>query len=162
MGETSEQKSFHLLENVIFLKKTMLFSSMQTSELRALADIAKELTFNGKSEIVRENDVGDSLYIIKGGSVSIMKQISEKKTVKLAEMETGDCFGDMALFDAELRSASVYAKETCVLLCIKSDDLNDLLLDYPTIAIEFLKIFVKRLRKANQAIEKLSTGKKEQ
>lgn len=161
MGETSEEKSFHLLENVIFLKKTMLFSSMQTSELRALADIAKELTFDGDKEIVRENDVGDSLYIIKDGSVAIMKQVSKRKTVKLAEMATGDCFGDMALFDAELRSASVYAKEPCILLCIKSDDLNDLLLDYPTIAIEFLKIFVKRLRKANMTIEKLSSGNKE-
>ncbi len=134
---------------------------MQTSELRALADIAKELTFDGDKEIVRENDVGDSLYIIKNGSVAIMKQVSEGNTVKLAEMTSGDCFGDMALFDAELRSASVYAKEPCVLLCIKSDDLNDLLLDYPTIAIEFLKIFVKRLRKANKTIEKLSSGNKE-
>ena len=102
--------------------------------------------------------MGDSLYIIKNGSVSIEKEIDEGKTVKLAEMGEGDCFGEMALFDAELRSASVYAKEACVLLCITSDDLNDLLLDYPTIAIEFIKIFVKRLRKANSTIEKLSSG----
>lgn len=159
--DTSEEKSFHLLENVIFLKKNLLFSSMQTDELRAMAAIAEELTFDEGKEIVKENDVGDSLYIIKDGSVNIIKEIGEKHNVKLAELSKGDCFGEMALFDAELRSASVLANEPCVLLCIKSDDLNDLLLDYPTIGIEFLKIFVKRLRKANKTIEKLSADKKE-
>ncbi len=155
--ESTEDKSFKLLENVIFLKKTLLFSSMQTSELRALAAIAEEHSFGAGKEIVRENDVGDSLYIIKEGSVDIIKRIDEKNTIKLAELSQGECFGEMALFDAELRSASVYAEAPCVLLCIKSDDLNDLLLDYPTIAIEFVRIFVKRLRKANTTIEKLSS-----
>lgn len=159
--DTSEEKSFHILENVIFLKKTALFSSMETGELRAITAIAEEVTFDKGKEIVHENDVGDSLYIIKDGSVNIIKKINEKQSVKLAELSKGDCFGEMALFDAELRSASVCTKEPCVILCIKSDDLNDLILDYPTIAIEFLKTFVKRLRKANESIEKLSAGKKE-
>jgi CRP-like cAMP-binding protein len=101
------------------------------------------------------------MYIIKEGSVIIEKAINEKERVTLAELSKGDCFGEMALFDAELRSASVQAKEPCVLLCIKSDDLNDLLLSYPSIAIEFLKTFVRRLRKANESIEKLSAEKKE-
>ena len=134
---------------------------METHELHAIAAIAAEVTFEAGKEIVRENDVGDSMYIIKNGSVSIVKAIDDKQNVKLAELSKGECFGEMALFDAELRSASVHAKESCVLLCIKSDDLNDLLLGYPTIAIEFLKTFVKRLRKANETIEKLSAEKKD-
>lgn len=157
--DTIEEKTFQLLENVIFLKKTILFSSMQTSELRAIAAIANELHFETDKEIVREKDVGDSLYIIKQGSVKIVKSKDEKQSINLAELTIGDCFGEMALFDTELRSASVYAKEPCTLICIQRDDLNDLLLDYPTIGIEFLKIFIKRLRKANEKIEKLSINK---
>ena len=158
---TDKEKTLKLLENVIFLKKTALFSSMETRELYAIATIAVEITFEADKEIVRENDVGDSMYIIKNGSVNIVKAVDEKQKVKLAELSKGECFGEMALFDAELRSASVYAKEPCILLCIKSDDLNDLLLGYPTIAIEFLKTFVKRLRKANETIEKLSAEQKD-
>ena len=159
--DTNKEKTLKLLENVIFLKKTALFSSMETSELHAIAALAAEVTFEAGKEIVRENDVGDSMYIIKDGSVNIVKAIDEKQNVKLAELSKGECFGEMALFDAELRSASVHAKESCVLLCIKTDDLNDLLLGYPTIAIEFLKTFVERLRKANETIEKLSAEKKD-
>lgn len=158
--DNSKEKTFKLLENVIFLKKTALFSLMETGDLRAIAAIAEEIAFKAEREIVKEEDVGDSMYIIKDGSVVIEKAINEKENVLLAELSKGDCFGEMALFDAELRSASVHAKEACVLLCIKSDDLNDLLLGYPTIAIEFLKTFVKRLRKANETIEQLSAEKK--
>lgn len=156
-----EEETFKILENVIFLKKTALFSSMETADLRAIAAIADEVDFKPREEIVKENDVGDSMYIIKEGSVVIGKAINENERVTLAELSKGECFGEMALFDAELRSASVYAKEACVLLFIKSDDLNDLLLSYPTITIEFLKTFIKRLRKANETIEKLSTERNE-
>jgi len=159
--DNSKERTLKLLEDVIFLKKTALFSSMETGDLRAIAAIAEEVAFKTEEEIVKENDVGDSMYIIKKGSVVIEKAISEKERVTLAEFSRGDCFGEMALFDAELRSASVHAKEPCFLLYIKSDDLNDLLLSYPTIAIEFLKTFVKRLRKANETIEQLSAEKKE-
>ena len=159
--DNTKEKTFKLLENVIFLKKTALFSSMETGDLRAIAAITEEIAFKKEEEIVKEDDVGDSMYIIKEGSVIIEKAINEKEKVLLAEFSKGDCFGEMALFDAELRSASVHAKESCVLLCIKSDDLNDLLLSYPSIAIEFLKTFVKRLRKANETIEQLSAENKE-
>jgi CRP-like cAMP-binding protein len=154
VNETDE-KLFTILENVIFLKKTHLFSSLETDELRTIALIIKQDLYKRGEQIVRENDYGDSLFVIKEGSVDIVKKVSEAKSIKLAELRVGDCFGEMALFDAELRSASVYAREDCVLLNLRSDDINDILIDNPTIAIEFIKIFVKRLRKANAGIEKL-------
>jgi CRP/FNR family transcriptional regulator, cyclic AMP receptor protein len=147
--------TFHILENVIFLKKSALFGSMKTGELRAVAEIADELQFHANDLIVRENDVGDSLYIIKEGVVKITKQVGDRR-LELAELGKGACFGDMAIFDAEVRSASVFAKESCTLLCIESDALKDVLIDYPSIALEFIKIFVQRLRNANKKIENLS------
>ncbi|MBD3391824.1 MAG: cyclic nucleotide-binding domain-containing protein [Chitinivibrionales bacterium] len=149
--------SLHVLENVIFLKKSPLFSSMKTGDLRAVAEIAEEMTFSGGDEIVRENDVGDSMYIIKEGSVAISKEAGDRR-LELARLKKGDCFGDMAIFDAEVRSASVIARDTCTLLRIDSDALKDVLIDYPSIAIELLKIFVKRLRAANETIQGLSAS----
>ena len=154
MNETDE-KFFTVLENVIFLKKTLLFSSLETDELRTIALIIRQDKYKRGEQIVRENDFGDSLFVIKEGCVDIVKKVNEARSIKLAELRVGDCFGEMALFDAELRSASVYAKEDCVLLNLKNEDLNDILIENPTIAIEFIKIFVKRLRKANTGIEEL-------
>ncbi len=160
MKET-EKNTFHVLENVIFLKKSALFSSMKTSELRAIATIAQELQFVDTKEIVRENDVGDSLYLIKEGSVAIKKVIDETESIHLATLAQGECFGEMALFDTEVRSASVYAQGSCTLLCIQREELFDLLIDFPTIATEFLKIFIKRLRSANKKVESMALNGKE-
>jgi CRP-like cAMP-binding protein len=63
----------------------------------------------------------------------------------------------MTLFDDEARSASAYAITTCVMLRIARDDLIDVLVEHPLIALELLKIFVKRLRKANTRIESPSS-----
>ena len=151
--ETTNVSTFALLENVIFLKKTSLFSQVKTSELRAVASIAEELCFGPGDEVVKERDNGDSAYIIKDGRVKITKKASDGLTVDLAELGSGECFGEMSLFDEESRSASAYALTACTALRIGRDDLIDVLAQYPFIAVELLKIFVKRLRKANARIE---------
>jgi CRP/FNR family transcriptional regulator len=150
-------KSFAVLENVIFLKKTPLFALVQTRELRAIASIAEEVTFQTGEEVVKESDAGDSMYIIKEGRIKITKKTLDNKSIDLAEIAAGECFGEMTLFDDEARSASAYAITTCVMLRISRDDLIDVLVEHPLIALELLKIFAKRLRKANARIESQSS-----
>lgn len=147
-------KESELLEKVIFLKKTNLFSSMRTIELRTLASIAERFTFTKEDVVVKEDDVGDSMYIIESGSVRIEKKQKGGKSILLATLKPGEYFGEMALFDAELRSASAIADEECTLLNIRSDDLHDVLLDHPTIAIDLIKTFVKRLRNTTSGVSK--------
>ncbi|MBD3421045.1 MAG: cyclic nucleotide-binding domain-containing protein [Chitinivibrionales bacterium] len=147
-----------VLENIVFLKKTQIFSALHTYDIKAVAEIAEELTFRDNQRIVKENDLGDSMYLIKSGTVRISKMIDEKNAIDLAELGAGDCFGDMSVFDAEVRSASVYAQNECVLLRINGTDLIDVILECPHIAIELLKIFIQRLRKANKAIQELSSA----
>jgi CRP/FNR family transcriptional regulator, cyclic AMP receptor protein len=152
-------QSFDLLESVIFLKKTNLFSAVQTSELRAIASIVETVDVEAGEELVKESDAGDCLYVIKEGKVRITKKSGDNKLIDLAELSAGECFGEMALFDDEARSASAYAVSRCSVIRIKRDDLIDVIMEYPMIAIELLKIFVRRLRKSNVRIESLSSGK---
>lgn len=148
-------ESYRTLENVIFLKKVQVFSAVQTSDLKLIAQVAEELGFEKGEEIVRENEMGDSMYIIKRGNVAVEKNAAGGP-IRLATLSEGDCFGDMAVFDAEVRSASVVAQETCGLLRVKRDDLIDVVLQSPHIALGLLKVFIRRLRSANDTIEKLS------
>jgi CRP-like cAMP-binding protein len=152
-------RSFDLLENVIFLKKTALFSAVLTSELRAIAEIVEEADVEAGKELVKESDPGDCLYVIKAGRVRITKKTSDGRTIDLAELSAGECFGEMALFDEESRSATAYALTPCTVLKVKRDDLLDVIAEYPTIAVELLRIFVRRLRKANARVESLSAGR---
>lgn len=161
-GGNISPQAFKILENVVFLKKTPLFSAMRTHDLRAVAAVVEEFVFDRNEEIVREGDVGDALYLVKEGSIRITKKTGDNEPVTLAVLHAGECFGDMAVFDAELRSASAFAGDRCTVLRIDGDDLIDVIIECPFIAIELLKMFVRRLRVANQKIEELSLRSKDQ
>jgi CRP/FNR family cyclic AMP-dependent transcriptional regulator len=143
-----------ILENVLVLKRSAIFSMVSTSDLRAVAAVITEMNFVEGERIIREKDIGDSMYLIRRGSVRIVKQLQGNHTSVLAELHEGECFGEMSAIDEEVRSADVYAKEACILLRLSKDDLLEVIIDCPHIGIELLKIFVKRLRNANGKIEK--------
>jgi CRP/FNR family cyclic AMP-dependent transcriptional regulator len=148
--------SYALLDKILVLKKSALFASVSTSELRAVAAVAEELHFKPGELIVKENEIGDALFLITDGSVRITKSISPDRTVDLASMGAGECFGEMAAIDEEVRSASVFARQECDVLRIGKEDLQEVLQVSPKIGIELLRIFVKRLRQANHRIEMIS------
>ena len=153
----------HLLcENIVSLKRSPLFSTVPTRELEAVATVAEELRFGKGENIVKEGDIGDSLYLIKQGAVAILKKNTAAAPTKLAELGRDDCFGEMAVIDEEVRSASVEATAPCTLLRISKDALIDVIMNAPYLGIELLKIFVKRLRAANERIMALSSDKGKQ
>lgn len=151
------EKSPHaLLENILTLKHSPLFSSVTTRELEAVAMVAEEVLYRPGETVVREGEVGDSMFLIKQGTVRISKRVGGGATANLAELAAGECFGEMAVIDEEVRSASVVAQTACSLLRISKDALLDVVLDAPLLGVELLKIFVKRVRLANQRIQELS------
>lgn len=56
--------------------------------------------------IVRQGDIGECMYIIQSGQVEVIRE-SDGKDVKLAELGKGEFFGEMALFEKGVRSATV-------------------------------------------------------
>lgn len=147
--------TFVILENVLFLKKNALFSSMNTQELKAVAGICQTLTFTDGEAIVTQGDVGETMFLIKSGSV-VVTRTKEEKSVTLATLETGESFGEMSMFDTEMRSATVRASGPCSLLAIDGQDLTDILNSHPAIGIAIIKTFVKRLREGNRRLQELS------
>lgn len=58
--------------------------------------------------IVREGELGDCMYVVQAGRVEVVQ--STKAGVQLlAVLDAGDCFGEMAVFEREHRSATVRA-----------------------------------------------------
>jgi len=76
---------------------------------------------------------------------------SEKPTT-LAILQTGDCFGEMALLDSEPRSASIEVQKYANLLVLHRDDFQRLLLACPQIASALFKTLSRRLREANRKL----------
>lgn len=149
------KEKLDILENILFLKKNPLFSTMNTRELKAVASICNSHSFGKGETIVSQGDVGDSMFLIKSGEVAI-SHTKENDTVQLALLKAGESLGEMAMFEAEMRTASAIAHVDSELLSIDNNDFIDLLQIYPGISIGVIKTLVKRLKNTIHKVQELA------
>jgi CRP-like cAMP-binding protein len=76
--------------------------------------------------IIREGDEGDCYYVIESGRFQVERLVGGAKVV-LAELKSGDAFGEEALVSEAKRNASVVALSDGVLLRLGRQDFNSLL-----------------------------------
>ena len=98
-----------------------------------MSDHAQQVTFLADDTIIGEGDKGDALYLIKKGSVSVTKK-SQGVDTFLQELKEGDFFGELALLDGSVRTATVRAKTTVVTIRLNSNDVAKIELRFPEIA----------------------------
>jgi CRP-like cAMP-binding protein len=66
------------------------------------------------------------------------------------ELGLKQCFGEMAILDAEPRSASITALTDLTLLKIQREDFHEILAQKPEISLGIIQVLTDRLRKANR------------
>jgi CRP-like cAMP-binding protein len=99
--------------------------------------------------IVRQGEMGDCMYEILDGRVEVIHE-SEGKEVRLAELGRGDFFGEMALFDHEVRSATVRALDSVRALTIDKRTLLRRITEDPSLAFRILEKMSHRIRDLNK------------
>jgi CRP-like cAMP-binding protein len=72
------------------------------------------------------------------------------KGQELAKLGEGACFGEMSLFDAEPRSASITTLESCDCLMLTQQQLYEAIDETPGIAINIIRLLSRRIRELNQ------------
>src|SRR5262245_24129240 len=97
--------------------------------------------------IFKEGETAKELYVIKSGQVEI--QVGNRL---LSTLETNDIFGEMALIDSALRSATAIAKTDVAVVPISKKEFLALVSPAPTFALDVMSMLVGRLREANRAL----------
>ena len=87
----------------------------------------------GGETIIQQGETGDCMYVVQSGSVEVVQKVNGGEQ-RLAILETGDFFGEMALFEARPRQNDVVALTKCRLLVLDYDDFEHLCQREPEIA----------------------------
>jgi CRP/FNR family transcriptional regulator len=92
-----------------------------------------------------EGDAGDKLFIVVEGKVQILREQDgiEHHIVTFAK---NDFLGELALFDAETRTATARCEGHSSFLVIERNDMEQLAHEYPAIAFGFIKELISRMR----------------
>ncbi len=116
---------FHSQDTNDFLKKLVqqkpLFDELSVDDLFKLVANASKKSFLAGEYILRESELGDSMFIVWSGRVSVMKETSDGHAVEVTYLGTYEIFGEMAIIENLIRSASVRADTDCAVLEINRD-----------------------------------------
>ena len=96
--------------------------------------------------IVYQGEMGDSMYVIQAGQVEILQE-EEGTEVRLAVLSAGDFFGEMAIFEHEVRSATARALGEVRVLTIDEDTFLRRIHEDPSLAFRVMQKMSQRVRK---------------
>jgi len=133
-----------------------LFSDLEPAEMERIADVAVPRSFPAGSMVFREGDHSDACYVVRSGLFRVTREYPDGRAITLATLAPGDFFGELAMLDGEVRSASV---ETLggdgELLALPASDMLALLERNPD-TVKVATALTRRLRQANERISRQS------
>jgi CRP-like cAMP-binding protein len=103
-------------------------------------------------EIIRQGNVGESMYVVQSGRVEVLQNSMDGCEQHLAFLESGDFFGEMSVFEKEVRSATVRAAGEARVLKIDKKTLLRRIREDPLLAVNLLKTMSHRIRHLNAEI----------
>ena len=98
------------MELIDILKNLELFFGLNVDEIYEVAKLCSERHYQSGQVIVSQGEPGDELYIITDGFVEVqLNKIQDEEAITVVNLGIGQIFGEMALVDKGLRSATVRA-----------------------------------------------------
>lgn len=133
-----------LLQTKLFVGADADVMAKVVRELGVLGGIARKQFYTG-SEVFREGDHGDSLYVVSNGTLEVVARDAVRGGVKrVGALGPGEVFGEMALLGENRRTASVIGTSSGLLYEIKEDALKQLLSNFPSSANTMLCLMIQR------------------
>ena len=125
---------------ISILKQSDIFYQFTPTQLELVANLCQEVTFSKGEMIFEENSSSKELYVIASGEVKILiNSSSGKKGTVVAILRRGQSFGEIALVDEGIRSASARATEKDTrLVVIPRDRLIMLCETYPQLGYRLM------------------------
>jgi CRP-like cAMP-binding protein len=139
-------------ETVALLGNVPAFEALEPEDLQQVAEVAVPRAFEAGQVVFREGDDSDTCYVVSSGHARALRGHSDGRTITLATFGPGDIFGELAMFDAEKRSATVEAVDDMEAIAILGQDMRRLLREHPEIAVKLVTALGRRLRAANERL----------
>jgi CRP/FNR family transcriptional regulator, cyclic AMP receptor protein len=138
------------VDRLLLVRKVKIFQELRDDFLVRLASVMKELSFPSGHTIVTQGEEGRSLFILISGQVRVHSGDRE-----LARLDQGACFGEMSVFDAEPRSATVTTVEDCECLTLTQQQLYEAIEETSGLAINIIRLLSRRTRELNEKLDQV-------
>jgi CRP/FNR family transcriptional regulator, cyclic AMP receptor protein len=129
------------------------FLSEASDELnRLLESLSSEVRLKTGEVLFEQGDDGDALYAIVAGALEISVLSLDGRKLTLDVMREGALFGEIALFDPGVRTATVGALECSVLRRLRNADVMRAVRAKPDLAADLIRLAGQRMRWMNRQL----------
>ena len=153
--EDNMKTEISIPDKILRLKEINIFEGLSVSELAAIASVTEEVDYPTGETVIREGESGETMFLIIKGEVSVIKGAGEEgeREIELARIGTGDYFGEMALFEDAVRSATIRTAEEARFLILHKQEFTEIVREYPQIALHICKALSARMRELHEKIK---------
>jgi CRP/FNR family transcriptional regulator/CRP/FNR family cyclic AMP-dependent transcriptional regulator len=138
------------------LHRVSLFADLHDGELQALAACLGKRTFASDMVLFHKGSPSQALYLIESGKVRAFALSDEGQEITLDIYGPGECFGETALLDGQMRSAGAMTLEATVTYVLGRDDFLRCLEAHPRVARRALTLLADRLQRLTAFTENLA------
>ncbi len=125
------------------LRGEPLFDCLDDAQLDNVLHSARINHYGRGERVIEEGAEGNSMFIVLRGSVHV-SVLRNGANIRLGNMRSGDCFGEMSLLTGEPRSATIRADSDCEVLEISKEVMAEVMRDSPQCLTQLSEILAKR------------------
>jgi CRP/FNR family transcriptional regulator len=143
-------------ETYTLLQAVPVFETLGDEDLHRVAEVVVTRRFPGGQVIFREGDPSNTCYVVRSGHARAIREHPDGRTITLTHFGPGDIFGELAMFDDEVRSATVETLDEVDLIAIPGRDMRRLMNEHGAIASKLVVSLGRRMRIANERLTRQS------
>jgi CRP-like cAMP-binding protein len=141
-------------EDFSTIKNSIMLQGLNDEDFDKLAALCEMRKMEEGTTVFIENMPGESLFLVKKGTIRISKMFAEGDEKTLVVLGPEDIFGEMAVIDGLPRSATARVAEDAELISLKKKSLDQLGKDDADLALKIVsnivRVFSKRVREVNE------------
>jgi len=123
----------------------LLFADLSQEQFSRVYQKLRSVKIPAGVRICRENDPGDTIFIIAQGEAEVTKMNPQSEERLLAKLGPGQFFGEFGYFTDSIRHATVEAITDLELLEISKQDMDEIVAEFPQVKEVILKFYKQRV-----------------
>jgi signal transduction histidine kinase len=127
------------------LRRAPLFAELSEEDLTGVAGTGEPVELSPGEQLAGEGEPGDAMFVIVSGELQVVKR-SRTSEVPIAVLGPGEIVGEMAIFEAQPRNATVRAVTPTRVIRIARDEILAILRTRPSATLSMLRTMMGRLR----------------
>lgn len=130
------------------LSNVPLFANLSKKDLRFLAKVAHDMTYEPGSHLTSQDEMGVTFFVVVQGEADVSVGGQSRR-----RLGPGDYFGEMSIIDRSPRSADVIAGPGLRCLVFTQWEFRPFLKEHPDVAWSLLEVLARRLREVERVVQ---------